>query len=197
MNGKNKPWSRLFGLAVLSMFVLAACGTAVQPDSDASLPNSGDTDAQLPADLLIAAYQGEEIIGGKEVQFSEVLSQGKPVVLNLWAGLCPPCRLEMPDFQQVSDKFADKVIVLGLDVGPFTNLGSSEDGQALVEQLGITYPTGTTNHAQIVREYGLIGMPTTYFFRPDGEIVQQWTGLLTEEKLSELVEALLVASAGS
>jgi hypothetical protein len=37
-------------------------------------------------------------------------------------------------------------------------------------------------------------MPTTYFLTPDGEVHRQWTGLLTEEKLAELVEELLKAS---
>ena len=46
----------------------------------------------------------------------------------------------------------------------------------------------------MVRSYGLIGMPTTYFIKPNGEIHRQWTGLLTEEKLAEMVEELIEAS---
>jgi thiol-disulfide isomerase/thioredoxin len=152
---------------------------------------------QLSADFAIAIYQGDGVVGGQEVHFSELFDQGKPVVLNLWAGLCPPCRLEMPDFQAVSEEYGNEIILFGLDVGPFTNLGSSEDGQALLQELGVTYPAGTTSDAQVVKEYGLIGMPTTYFIAPDGKVVQQWTGLLTQEKLAELVEDLLQASAGS
>jgi thiol-disulfide isomerase/thioredoxin len=197
MNERTKRWSRYLGLAIASVFVLAACGSTVPPDPDAGPPDSGDTRSQLPADFPIALYQGEEVVGGQEVLFSEMLDLGKPVVLNLWAGLCPPCRLEMPDFQEVNTKFEDKVILFGLDVGPFTNLGSNEDGQALVQELGVTYPTGTTTEAEVVRAYGLLGMPTTYFVKPDGQVLRTWTGLLTKDKLSELVEELLVASTGS
>jgi thiol-disulfide isomerase/thioredoxin len=149
------------------------------------------------ADFALSVYEGEEVVGGEQVQFSEVLGQGKPVVLNLWAGLCPPCRLEMPDFQEVSDQFAGEILLVGLDVGPFTSLGTSEDGQALVEELGITYPTGTTGDAEVVKEYRLLGVPATYFITPEGEIVRQWSGLLTKDKLAELVGELLDASAGS
>jgi thiol-disulfide isomerase/thioredoxin len=136
-------------------------------------------------------------LGGEEVQFSDLLGQGRPVVLNLWAGLCPPCRLEMPDFEAVNEQLGDQVLFIGLDVGPFTNLGTQEDGQALVRELGITYPIGTTSDADVVKDYELIGMPTTYFISPTGEVVQQWTGLLTEDKLVELVEELIQASADS
>lgn len=210
MNGRGKRNSTLFAVAIVITVVLTACGSAVESSGDASQPagaasqsagaapaDAARTESQLPADFQIAVYQGEEIVGGQEVQFSELLGQGKPVVLNLWAGLCPPCRLEMSDFQEVSDEFGDEVVLFGLDVGPFTNLGSREDGQSLVQELGVTYPVGTTDEADVVRAYGLIGMPTTYFITPEGEIVQQWTGLLTSEKLSELVEELLEASAGS
>jgi len=203
MNGRGKRNSTLFAVAIVVTVVLAACGGAIQSNSDASqtagavLADTAGTESQLPADFQIAVYQGQEIVGGQEVLFSELLGQGKPVVLNLWAGLCPPCRLEMPDFQEVSDQFGDEVVLFGLDVGPFTNLGSREDGQSLVQELGVTYPVGTTDEADVVRAYGLIGMPTTYFITPDGEIVQQWTGLLTSEKLSKLVEELLEASGGS
>jgi cytochrome c biogenesis protein CcmG/thiol:disulfide interchange protein DsbE len=103
----------------------------------------------------------------------------------------------MPEFQEVYEAFEDDILLLGLDVGPFTNLGTSEDGQALVRELGITYPTGTTNNGGIVTDYQILGMPTTFFVTPDGEITRRWTGVLTEEKLAELVEELIEASAGS
>ena len=112
----------------------------------------------------------------------------------MWAGLCPPCRLEMPDFQEVSQEFGDEISIVGLDVGPFTNLGSSQDGQALIQELGITYLTGTTTDPAVVKEYELLGMPATYFITPDGQIRQRWTGLLTADKLRQLVQELIEAS---
>ena len=200
MNPGRKRFMTVFGVSIVAAFVLAACGGATQPQVDQSAAGAASGQAkagsQLPADFPIVAYQGQDVLGGEEIQFSDLLGQGKPVVLNLWAGLCPPCRLEMPDFEAVNHELGDRVVLVGLDVGPFTNLGTSEDGKALIQELGITYPVGTTPEADVVKEYKLIGMPTTYFIAPSGEIVQQWTGLLTEDKLSELVEELLQSSAG-
>jgi thiol-disulfide isomerase/thioredoxin len=144
-------------------------------------------------DFQVVAYQGEELLGGKEVKFSQLFSQRKPVVLNFWAGLCPPCRAEMPDLQQVSQEYQDRVLLFGLDVGPFVGLGSREDGKALLKELQVTYPAGTTFDAEVVRKYQILGMPTTVFIKPDGKVLRTWTGLLTRKKLSELVEELLAA----
>ena len=74
----------------------------------------------LVGDFQIVAYQGGEELGGDSIALSAVLAQGKPVVLNFWAGLCPPCRAEMPEFQEVYDEFRDRIIMVGIDLGPFT-----------------------------------------------------------------------------
>jgi thiol-disulfide isomerase/thioredoxin len=116
------------------------------------------------------------------------------VVLNFFAGLCPPCRAEMPDLQSVSAQYQGRVILFGLDIGPFVNLGSRKDGKALVRELGVTYPTGTTFDSKVVREYRVLGMPTTVFLTPDGKVFTTWTGLLTRGKMVELFEQLLKAS---
>lgn len=84
--------------------------------------------------------------------------------------------------------------LLGLDIGSFTGLGSCDDGRALVDDLNVTYPTGSTLNGQIVREYGILGMPSIYFIKPNGEIHQKWTGLMTEKKLVVLTEDLIVNS---
>lgn len=181
---------------LLSAFILAACTTAGSAGTTAK-PAASSRNGNSPApDFVITVYQGAGLREGQEIKFSDLLSTGKPVVLNLWAGLCPPCRLEMPDLQAVSDQFGDDIILFGVDVGPFTALGSRDDGRALIRELGVTYPVGTTFDSSVVRAYRVRGMPTTFFITPQGEIVNTWTGLLTRDKLAELVGELLAASAG-
>jgi thiol-disulfide isomerase/thioredoxin len=186
------------GLALIAALLLAAYGSALsggsEPPGDVA-PTA--VDVPFATDFQIDLYHGGGLVDGAEASLSEVLGLGRPVVLNMWAGLCPPCRLEMPDFQEVSQEFGDEISIVGLDVGPFTNLGSSQDGRALIQELGITYLTGTTTDPAVVKEYQLLGMPTTYFITPDGQILQRWTGLLTADKLRELVQDLIEASAGS
>ncbi len=190
-----RPGIALVALLVAT-FTLAACTTA-GPDRSTAKPAAAGRDRGPAApDFTITVYQGEGFQEGQEIKLSDLLSTGKPVVLNLWAGLCPPCRLEMPDLQKVSDEFSDEILLFGVDVGPFTGLGSRDNGRALIRELGVTYPAGTTFDASVVRAYRVRGMPTTFFITPDGEIVNIWTGLLTRDKLAELVGELLAASKG-
>ena len=101
---------------------------------------------------------------------ADILSQGKPVVLNFWGGTCPPCRAEMPDFQDAFNQFGDQAIFLGLDVGPFTGLGSKSDAQALLQELGITYPTGYPA-GDPTRDFRVVGLPQTIFYDAGGNQV--------------------------
>lgn len=156
----------------------------------------GSGTARLP-DFTISVYQGGGVVSGKEVRFSQLFKDGKPVILNFWAAACPPCLKEMPDFQQVYDKHKDKVVLFGLDVGPFVGLGSREEGKALLQELMVTYPAGTTFDAEVVEKYQVIGMPTTVFMKPSGEVFRRWVGFLSADKMASLVEELLAASAKS
>jgi thiol-disulfide isomerase/thioredoxin len=146
-------------------------------------------------DFKIVAYQGESVLGGRETVFSRVLAQGKPVVLNFWAGSCPPCRLEMPGFQRVSTEFSGRVTFVGIDVGPFTGLGSHDDAVALYQRLGIHYPLAYAVDGSPLQIYDVQGMPTTVFLTAAGHVADRATGILTEDQLrSEIQQKLLGGS---
>ena len=70
------------------------------------------------SDFQFSMYQGDIGLTSQNAQFQDLFPSDKPVVLNFWAGLCPPCRAEMPGFQRVYDEYQDRIILLGLDVGP-------------------------------------------------------------------------------
>ena len=181
-------------LGVLVLLLAAACNRGGD-DSGQGLAAAA---ADLPrvGDFEIVAYQTGAALTAERMQFSAVLDQGKPVVLNFWAGLCPPCRAEMPEFQEVYDEYQDRIVMLGIDLGPFTGLGSSAQGQALLKELGVSYPAGTTEDADVVARFQVLGMPTTLFVTADGGVAAKWTGILTKEKLIEHVEELLAVAEG-
>ena len=88
----------------------------------------------------------------------------------------------------------DRVLLVGIDIGPFVGLGSEEDGRTLLPQLAITFPAGTTPSAKVMRDYKVLGTPATLFIRPDGEVIERWNGMLTEDQLNEHMESLVQAS---
>ena len=103
---------------------------------------SGIRDSGKVSDFAVDVYQGQDVLGGSNIRFADVLAQGKPVVLNFWAGNCPPCRFEMPALQRVYNRHSDDVIYVGLDVGLYSGLGTRQSAISLLQELGITYPAG-------------------------------------------------------
>jgi thiol-disulfide isomerase/thioredoxin len=155
------------GIAAL-LFTLAACGSDDEPES-----------------FGVVAYQGADVLGGDEFDFDVLLGQRTPVILNYWAALCPPCRAEMPWFQAAYERHGDDVLLVGIDVGPFTGLGTNEQGEALLAELGITYPAVYAIDDAPLRQLEILSMPSTVFFDSDGEIVGTHAGILTERQLDE------------
>jgi thiol-disulfide isomerase/thioredoxin len=172
---------------VIGLTVLAIQGIHATPRHNAQGGSGGD--------FRIVTYQGEDVLGGKETSFHQVFQQGKPVVLNFWAGNCPSCQVEMPGFQKVSTELAGKVIVVGIDIGRFTGLGTHEDAVKLYTQLGIHYPLAYAVDASPMQLFTVEGMPTTVFLTAKGQVLDRVTGILTEDQLrSEIQQKLLATS---
>jgi len=147
-------------------------------------------------DFAIAAYQGQDVLGGDRANFAPLVGQGKPVVLNFWAALCPPCRAEMPGFQRVFDDFGTQYVMVGVDVGPYTGLGSHDDARAFLRDNAISYPTAYATSGTPLQRYAVQGMPTTVIFDADGNQVYKRTGYFAEAQLRRQLEPLL-AEAGA
>lgn len=170
--------------------ILTAASHAVPGFLAACSAPSSQSSAGAP-DFTITAYQGEDVLGGQTVKFSKVLDNGKPVVLNFWAGLCPPCRAEMPGFQKVFDQVRSSAILVGVDVGPFVGLGEHEDAKRLLANLGIKYPAAFAVDATPVKLYQIRAMPTTVFLTPKGRIVDTANGMLVESQMRDKIQRLI------
>ena len=64
----------------------------------------------------------------------------------------------------------------------------------LIEELDITYHVGTTYDLNILQAYKIFGMPCTFFITPDGKVFRKWTGFITKDKLTEIIEELIQVS---
>ena len=185
-------------LGFVLAIVAASCGGGsggASAVSDRGDSQSNDvTSEDLAFDFSFTLYQGEGELGAATLNLSDL--RGKPTVLNFWAGLCPPCRAEMPDLQRFYDEFGDRVNLIGVDIGQFTGLGNKSDALELLSELGITYPAGYNDDARVVRQYKVLSMPTTVFISSRGEVFKTWSGLLNQAVLTEVTTEMMSQEPG-
>ena len=182
----RSPSARLT-LAISSIVLLILSGMACGSGPADTSATGQVRDAVY--DFPIVFYQGQDAVGGENLELSDL--RGQPIVLNFWAGLCPPCRAEMPEFQHLADDYAGRALVVGVDLGQFFSLGSQEDAMKLLNDLEVKYPAGYTGDANVVRELGVLGLPATFFINADGSLHRKWQGVLNTEKLTEITDEML------
>ena len=158
----------------------------------ASSSGSSGEGAKAP-DFEFSMFQGIEEVGFRNGNLARL--GGKPLVLNFWAGLCPPCRAEMPQFQLFYEEFKEDIQLVGIDIGIFTGLGSRSNAEELLRELGVTYPAGWTDDGSVPRKYGVTAMPTTVFISSDGTIIEKSVGAIDANFLARASRELLAAEA--
>ena len=152
---------------------LVALGT-IDGAADAAAETTEATVPRAP-DFTVGLFDGTTF------NLAEHLANdGRPVILNLWASWCPPCKAEMPDF----DKFQaeqPQILVLGIAVAD-----QEASARALADELGVSYPLGFDAAETVAAAYPPIGMPATWFIGEDGTIRNQIVGQVSLEQIREL-----------
>lgn len=125
--------------------------------------------APPPAPPRLAALhaRGSELIPGGLPRYEAELRalRGLPVVVNLWASWCAPCRFELPFLQEVASEQGKEIAFLGVDVGD-----ERAAAQRTAEEFFMPYPSIEDPRTTIRAKLGARGLPATAFYRPDGEL---------------------------
>lgn len=113
--------------------------------------------------------------------------RGSPVVLNFWATWCVPCLQEHPVLLQGASRYKGRgVVFLGLLYGD-----EPEKATAYLEKHGAAYPTLLDPGQRTAIDYGVGGVPETFFLDREGRIVRKVSGPLSPDVLFGTLEALL------
>jgi cytochrome c biogenesis protein CcmG/thiol:disulfide interchange protein DsbE len=113
--------------------------------------------------------------------------RGKPLVINFWASWCPPCRLEAPILDRTWRAFKDRgVSFIGVDLQD-----RKEDALNYLREFDVTYPNGPDPTGEISIDYGVSGLPVTFFVSKKGEIVRRWVGALEIPVLISSIEEIM------
>lgn len=123
-----------------------------------------------------------EVIDGGRFDLDEHLATDRrPLVLNLWASWCVPCRTEIPALSAFSDNRTD-VRVLGVAVDD-----TERSAIDFAREIEATYPLALGT-SEFEDAYPRIGLPVTYVIDEDGVITDLFNGILDEEILTQLVD---------
>jgi cytochrome c biogenesis protein CcmG, thiol:disulfide interchange protein DsbE len=126
---------------------------------------------------------------GSTFRLSDALKSGKPVVVNFWASWCGPCADEAPLLEDAARRYGDRFTFVGVNVQDVDS-----DAQAFLRKYSISYPNGSGGAGPISVQYGMRGVPETYFIAPDGRLVRKWN-TLTAADLEQFLAELQRASA--
>jgi cytochrome c biogenesis protein CcmG/thiol:disulfide interchange protein DsbE len=129
-----------------------------------------------------------KLFNGDNLKLSDL--KGKTVLLNFWASWCGPCKVEAPALERSWGEYKEKgVIFLGVNVWDDQNSALS-----YLEEVGGGYPNGIDPKGEIAVEYGIGGVPETYFIDVSGKVVDKFTGQLTEEIIDYFLGKALSSS---
>ena len=179
-------------LAAAAMAVVVIAGAAVltlnpAPRDDAAGAGSFSIDvagfprgalAGEPApDVSVALFDGSRFV------MSEYRStDGRPLVLNLWASWCAPCRIEIPEFSRVAEE-NPQVAFLGVAVedapGP---------AESFAAEVGASYPLGIDDSRGVTDNFPFVGLPVTYLIGADGLVTRQINGQISGGTLKAFID---------
>jgi thiol-disulfide isomerase/thioredoxin len=157
-------------------------GIADCPGPDGPAP---DAERTLPAVTLAC------LGGGRDVDLSTLRG---PMVVNLWAQWCGPCREELPYYQQLHERAGDRVRVLGVDYQD-TRPDWALD---LLDQTGVTYPSLADPAGELRVPFRVRGLPGIVLVDEEGEVVRvEYLVIESYDQLVDLVEEHLGVGVGA
>jgi len=122
-------------------------------------------------------------INGETVQLSSF--KGKVILLNFFASWCPPCRMEMPDFNEIA-KTRDDVAVVAVNVGDESVQKISE----FAKSNGLTFPIAKDDN-NVSRMYGPIrAIPVTILIDKNFNIAEKFIGSRSKAEFEAAIDKI-------
>lgn len=189
---------RLWALAAAVVAAVAiATGVLVAGagDSDRRGPRSVD---RMGADPVVAAVApGEVAVGlpvpdftlpglaGGRVRLSDL--RGRPVVLNVWASWCNPCREEFPMLRSAQRRYRrDRLVVVGVS---FRDIAA--DARAFARSERADWPLARDPGGIFAAAYGVNRVPQTFFVDADGVLVSRVFGITSVADLDAEIAGIV------
>ena len=118
--------------------------------------------------------------------------QGKPVILNFFASWCVPCRREFIEQEEAWQNYKNQAHFLAVAIND-----STEAAKKFVLQTAVTFHTAKDDEdGNIALEYGVTGIPETFFIDAEGIIQEKFSGAITREVIEKFLQTEIVELEG-
>jgi len=164
--------------AGLALAAGAGCGSG-GGDYGGQHPDYGTALAGSPPALAALHRQADELIGGGIPAYERRIAalRGYPVVANVWASWCVPCRSEFPVLQKLAARYGKQVAFLGINSEDFDDAATT-----FLEEAPVPYPSYTDPHGELADSLGTtVGLPDTAFYDRSGNLVYLKQGQYADE----------------
>ncbi len=173
----------VFAIIVLAVaFMLASAIFFARHNRQARI--AGDVRGQTAPDFELSD------LDGKNVKLSDY--RGKAVLLNFWATWCQPCKVEMPWFVDLQQRYGnDGLVVLGVAMDD-----SGKDAIAdFAKEMHVNYPVLLGKEA-VADSYGSVQfLPTTFYIDRSGKVIDRVFGLVDRKEIEDNVKKALASNA--
>lgn len=174
-------WKKLLiPLAAVPIVILLAYGFRTDPRS-------------IPSPLVLkpAPDFRLSLLNGGEVSLASL--RGTPVIVNFWASWCyPACYDEAPLLEATWRKYKDQ----GLTLLGVVIQDTEPNAREFMRKFDFTFPNGLDPGSRISIDFGVYGVPETYFIDRQGRIVSKHVGALTSGLIETQIRTLLAAPPG-
>ena len=122
--------------------------------------------------------------------------RGKVIFLNFWATWCSPCRMEMPDIQELYQEYEGmgeeaEVVFLSVATPGIGGEGTREEVIRFMEENGYTYPVLMDETGEVSAMFGISAYPTTYMIDREGKVYGYVSGTLSRENMESIIRQTL------
>ena len=124
---------------------------------------------------------------GNEVKLSDFF--GKPIVLNFWASWCPPCKGELPYFNEVYLNQKDSIVFVMVDLVD-DQRETQQSGQSYIESQGYDFDVYFDSKQQAAYTYNISSIPTTILIDAEGNMVKAYIGSVDENTLNDAIKLI-------
>ncbi len=167
-----KSWKFwLVWLFIIGLIALFAFGFTTDPN-------------KVPSPLLgkfAPDFEIESLNGKEKLRLSEL--KGKPVLLNYWASWCQECKVEaqiLEDFHLEYGIESNQIKVIGIAIQD-----KAEDAKAFARIFGKTYFLSRDHTGNIALDYGIYGVPETFFINSEGIVIYKHVGPVNKKLLEK------------